>query len=274
VPRVPDTTTPTLTQGVQNVLLFMVNFDHWSGCVIMRPGPETYPTGSWKDELRREFYSACNTIRGTLHEMRGVGLRVHAAAVKKKKLKKTTSSTSWPLNHYKLAEDPVKGDFPAKKGAGDAPSAGANSFSFNPNGHKMLARVCEFGMKITLSGAGAKRWSDDGRSLDRLDHSASSVASFPPEQGNRVYRDEFPPAARSARATPPKVAAPRTYPNARPGLDDAWPLSFWVVGYLLPPSDPSELHATEREFFICYQEDIPQNVAELAYKVNFGLLAK
>ena len=33
-------------EGVQNVLMFMVNYDKWSGCVVMRPGPEKYPVGT------------------------------------------------------------------------------------------------------------------------------------------------------------------------------------------------------------------------------------
>eukprot|EP01048_Picozoa_sp_COSAG05_P002190 COSAG05_NODE_84_length_20716_cov_100.586312_4_plen_391_part_00 len=93
VPRQPDTSVPTLTAGAQNVLLFMVNFDKWSGCVVMRPGPEQYPPGSWKDELRSEFYTACATIRGTLHSLQGMAARVHAAAERNKKTKKTASVT-------------------------------------------------------------------------------------------------------------------------------------------------------------------------------------
>ena len=117
------------------------------------------------------------------------------------------------------------------------------------------------------------------------------------------HRRYAPPAARIGE---PSSAAPPTkiYRDAHPGLDDAWPLSFWVVGYLLPPDQGQTI---EREFFVwcvlnrlflrycfasglvwsdwwwrmlysgccvlvcSYQDDIPQNVAELAYKVNFGL---
>lgn len=165
-PRKPNTSIPTLTAGVQNVLLFMVNFDKWSGCVVMRPGPETYPPGSWKDELRNEFYTACCTIRGTLQSLQGVAARMHAAAEKKKQNKKTTSTTcvcmavlsvfpalrggdcgprltscsfcrAWPLNHYKLAEDPVGNDFPAKIGPGDSPSAGSKGFAYHSSAEKV-----------------------------------------------------------------------------------------------------------------------------------------
>lgn len=48
-------------------------------------------------------------------------------------------------------------------------------------------------MKITLSGAGYKRWSDDGRMLAKLDPGVNSTATFPPEQGNRVFRDKCVP---------------------------------------------------------------------------------
>ena len=126
---------------------------------------------------------------------------------------------AWPLNHFKLAEDPVGNDFPAKKGPGDSPTAGSKGFAYHSktekvgtcttcsvprvfiaclslvvvihcNSVQILSGSTEFGMKITLSGAGCKRWSDDGRQLARLDPGANSVSTFPPEQGNRVFRDK------------------------------------------------------------------------------------
>ena len=174
-----DTSIPSLTAGVQNVLLFLMNYDAWSGCVIMRPGPESYPVASWKDELRNEFYTACATIRGTLHAFRGMGMRTHAAAASKSKLQKTTDGAAWPLNHYKLPEDPVKDDWPAKKGAGDAPSPGTKGFASPVPAAKRLPSVAEFGMKITLSGAGSKGWSELG-----------SITNFPAEQGAKDYREK------------------------------------------------------------------------------------
>ena len=178
-----DTSIPSLTSGAQNVLLFLMNYDAWSGCVIMRPGPETYPVASWKDELRSEFYSACATIRGTLHAFRGMGMRTHAAAVKKSKLKKTTNGAAWPLNHYKLPEDPAKDDWPAKKGAGDAPAPGTKGFAFQPPAAKRLPSIAEFGLKITLSGAGSKGWSELGPAKNR-------ETEFPAEQGLKNYREK------------------------------------------------------------------------------------
>ena len=205
-----DTSIPSLTAGAQNVLLFLMNHDHWSGCVIMRPGPEVYPPASWKDELRTEFYNACASIRGTLLAFRGMGMRLHSAAAKKSKLKKTTDGAAWPLNHYKLPEDPVKDSFPAKSapfwpaGPGDAPAAGTKGFASQPPASKHLQAIAEFGMKITLSGAGWKNWSQLGKDAD-----------FPIEQGNKNFREMCAqPFAFDASSCPFMFDAAYRYPDA------------------------------------------------------------
>ena len=57
-----DTSIPSLTAGAQNVLLFLLNYDAFSGCIVMRPGPEVYPVASWKDELRVSTQAICRCL--------------------------------------------------------------------------------------------------------------------------------------------------------------------------------------------------------------------
>jgi len=47
--------------------------------------------------------------------------------------------------------------------------------------------------------------------------------------------------------------------------------SFWVVGRLY--FSPSDLEVMENEFYICYEDGIPQSTVELAFKLCFGMNA-
>ena len=73
-------------------------------------------------------------------------------------------------------------DWPAKKGAGDAPAAGTKNFAFKTPAAALLPAVAEFGMKITLSGAGWKTWSQLGPEKTRQ-------TEFPAEQGTQSYKE-------------------------------------------------------------------------------------